>query len=291
MALCGYLKADTTVTISLGPFMDDDDAATEKTGLTIQDTEVFLSKNGGAKANPNDTNDCTEDANGVYRKQLDTTDTNTEGILTVYINVSDALYVRQDYMVVAANVYDSLYAASGTDVLDVNVTEIEGSDPTDQIRDSVVDDSTQIDASQLNTHSAITAAAITDDWETQSQAAPTGFHVNVKEVNGTAQTANDNGADINAILADTGTDGVAVSAAAITAIWNKAMSDLAQGAPSATASVLTAINYLYEVWRNKTTTTATLVTVMKDDGSTGLVKSTISDNATTFTKGEFVSGA
>lgn len=73
-------------------------------------------------------------------------------------------------------------------------------------------------------------------------------------------------------------------------IWAKAMSDLATGAPSATASVLTAINYLYEALRNKTTTTATLVTIKKDDGSTDLMKSTISDDATTFTKGEFVSG-
>jgi hypothetical protein len=50
-----------------------------------------------------------------------------------------------------------------------------------------------------------TAAAIVDEFETQSQADPTGFHVNVKEVNGTGQTANDNGADINSILEDTGT--------------------------------------------------------------------------------------
>ncbi len=36
-----------------------------------------------------------------------------------------------------------------------------------------------------------TAADVVDEWETQSQADPTGFHVNVKEVNGTAQTAGD----------------------------------------------------------------------------------------------------
>lgn len=45
-----------------------------------------------------------------------------------------------------------------------------------------------------------TAAAIVDEWESQSQADPTGFHVNVLEVNGTAQTANDNGADINSMV-------------------------------------------------------------------------------------------
>ncbi len=50
-----------------------------------------------------------------------------------------------------------------------------------------------------------TSADIVNEWESQSQADPTGFHVNVQEVSGTAQTANDNGADINAILVDTGT--------------------------------------------------------------------------------------
>jgi hypothetical protein len=52
----------------------------------------------------------------------------------------------------------------------------------------------------FSTHSA---ADVVNEFETQSQADPTGFHVNVMEVNGTAQTANDNGADINAILTDT----------------------------------------------------------------------------------------
>jgi hypothetical protein len=62
---------------------------------------------------------------------------------------------------------------------------------------------------------------IVDEWETQSQADPTGFHVNVKEVNGTAQTANDNGADINAILLDTGTNGVPLTAAAVDSILDE----------------------------------------------------------------------
>ena len=53
---------------------------------------------------------------------------------------------------------------------------------------------------------ATAATKIVDDWETQSQADPTGFHVNVLEVAGTSQTANDNGADINTILTGTVTD-------------------------------------------------------------------------------------
>lgn len=55
----------------------------------------------------------------------------------------------------------------------------------------------------------LTKGAIIDEFETQSQADPTGFHVNIKEVNGTAQTANDNGADINDILSDTAEIGTA----------------------------------------------------------------------------------
>lgn len=47
--------------------------------------------------------------------------------------------------------------------LDVNVLGIEGSDPTNQIRDSVVDDATRIDASALNTATVTTIPAILTD--------------------------------------------------------------------------------------------------------------------------------
>lgn len=57
-----------------------------------------------------------------------------------------------------------------------------------------------IDAAAL---AADAAAKIVDAWEAQSQADPTGFHVNVKEVNDTAQAANDNSADIIAIKTQT----------------------------------------------------------------------------------------
>ena len=107
----------------------------------------------------------------------------------------------------------------------------------------------------------------------------------------TAQSDLDTITGASGVLIDTdAVDADALKADAVDEIWAKAMSDLAQGAPSATASVLTAINYLYEAWRNKTTTTATLITVFKDDGSTELVRSTISDDATTFTKGEMATG-
>ena len=54
---------------------------------------------------------------------------------------------------------------------------------------------------------AVSAAVIVDEWELQSQADPTGFHVNVKEVNGTGQAANDNSTDINTLITQVGTAG------------------------------------------------------------------------------------
>ena len=45
--------------------------------------------------------------------------------------------------------------------------------------------------------------------------------VDVGSIGGTAQTANDVGGDVNSILADTGTDGVLVAAAAVTTIWDE----------------------------------------------------------------------
>lgn len=75
----------------------------------------------------------------------------------------------------------------------------------------------------------------------------------------------------------------------VTEIWSKAMSDLAAGAPSVTASVLIAINYLYEAWRNKTMTNSANneVELYKDDDVTKLCESDISDDGTRFTKGKY----
>ncbi len=86
------------------------------------------------------------------------------------------------------------------------------------------------------------------------------------------------------------TGAIAADAVAATALDNVVMSDLAQGAPSVTASLPVALNWLYEAFRNKTETTATRITIYKDDTATELARSTISDNATTFTKGEMATG-
>jgi hypothetical protein len=53
---------------------------------------------------------------------------------------------------------------------------------------------------------------------------------------------------------------------------------------------MTKLDYLYKFMRNKIETTATRIHVYDDAGTNKDHTSTISDDATTFTRGEFVAG-
>lgn len=103
-----------------------------------------------------------------------------------------------------------------------------------------------IDHASLTYASFVSAADMVDEWEAQSQADPTGFHINQKEVNGTAQTANDNSADINAILDDTtGLNGAAMrgtNSAALASVLDgvKAVTDIIFGHETTISAVQTA---------------------------------------------------
>lgn len=115
------LKQSTAATIKLGPFIDDTDGKTAETALTISQADIRLSKNGGDIAQTNNSTGATHDELGYYNVPLDTTDTNTLGRLKVMVHESGALPVWDEYLVVTANVYDTLCS---TDSLDVNVTTI-----------------------------------------------------------------------------------------------------------------------------------------------------------------------
>lgn len=112
------LKQSTAVTVKIGPFLDETDGKTAETALTIAQADVRLSKNGGNIAQKNDATSCTHDELGIYGCPLNTTDTGTLGRLQLWVHESGALPVWHEYMVVTANVYDTL---CGTDKFDVNV--------------------------------------------------------------------------------------------------------------------------------------------------------------------------
>ena len=133
-----FLKQSTAVTVVLGPFVDDTDGKTAETGLTISQADVRLSKNGGDFAQKNDANAATHDELGYYDVALDATDTGTLGALKVVVSESGALPVWEDFMVMPANVWDSLF---GADLLQVDCREFGSSalDLTSTMKTSVGD--------------------------------------------------------------------------------------------------------------------------------------------------------
>lgn len=112
-----WLKQSTAFTFRIGPFVDSTDGVTAETGLSIAQADIQLSKNGGAFAQTSASPTTTHDADGWYQCPLTATDTNTLGPLTVQIVMAGALPVWEHFMVVPANVYESVVA--GTEWLEV----------------------------------------------------------------------------------------------------------------------------------------------------------------------------
>lgn len=116
------LKQSMAVDVLIGPFVDLTDGYTAETAET---PTVKVSKNGQTLAAKNDVTTPVHDADGYYNCELDATDTNTLGALVLTVAASaSARPVRHDFMVLPANVYDSL--VGGTDSLEVDATAISG---------------------------------------------------------------------------------------------------------------------------------------------------------------------
>lgn len=122
-----YLKQSTSVVISFGPFVDATDGVTLETGLVSAldhaTTGIKLSKNGGAlTVRSAAVTASTYDSYGNYLVTLSTTDTNTLGRLRMqFVEPATCRAVHLDFMVVPANVWDSLF---GADALQVHAVEI-----------------------------------------------------------------------------------------------------------------------------------------------------------------------
>jgi hypothetical protein len=114
MALLTPLKQSTATTLLIGPFLDDTDGKTAETALTISQADVLLWKEGGTTlAQKNESTSATHRSHGLYTVPIDATDTNTLGVLTVSVQESGALPVRQDYEVVTADEFDRKFAIVG----------------------------------------------------------------------------------------------------------------------------------------------------------------------------------
>lgn len=123
MSASGFLKQSTAVTVLIGPFLDDADAKTPETALSIAASDVKIRKPGGSLAGKNESSAPSHDADGWYAAAFNTTDTNTLGPLKVSCQKSGALPVWHTFTVLAAEAYEAL---CGSGKLPVDVVQISG---------------------------------------------------------------------------------------------------------------------------------------------------------------------
>ncbi len=122
-----YLRADTITEVTIGPALAVGDGFVPVTNLVGSAADEFEIIKHGATTTTTiaGTLAAITGADGYYALDLSATDTDTEGRLTLLINDDSLILpIRHEFMVVNANVFDSLFAASGVDTLDVAVTSM-----------------------------------------------------------------------------------------------------------------------------------------------------------------------
>lgn len=121
MGFGGYLKADTEIKVVIGPVVAVGDGFTPVTNLALNtaDEAEIMKHNAAAVTDISAyTFAAIANADGYYNLTLAAGGLDTEGRLTVLINDDSlCLPVRADFMVVNANVFDSMFAAATTDYL------------------------------------------------------------------------------------------------------------------------------------------------------------------------------
>lgn len=132
-----FLKTNTATRITVGPFFDRTDGITPEVALTVTSCKLTLVVDTGgvptlvldtaptASGGANDMVHITGDDAGFYDLELAAADVNYVG--RAMLAITDAAThcpVFHEFMILPANVYDSL--VGGTDTLNADVTQISG---------------------------------------------------------------------------------------------------------------------------------------------------------------------
>lgn len=113
------LKQSTAVVVPFGPFLDVTDGKTPETALSSQTGRIF--KHGAVAATFTPAS-WSHQWKGKYNVGLSTSHTDTLGLLEIFFyDETTYMYVQRPFMVVPANVYDSL---CGSDRLQVDTREM-----------------------------------------------------------------------------------------------------------------------------------------------------------------------
>jgi hypothetical protein len=309
MGFGGYLQANTAVDVLIGPFIDDTDGKTAETALTLSQADIKLSKNGQALAQKHDDTAAAADANGYYNCELDATDTDTEGTLTLIVHETGALPVRQDFMVLAQAAYISLVTAKDAGFMDINVKAVS--------EDTTAADNLELACDNYSATRGLSGTAIPAVAADAAGGLPIsdagGLDLDAKLANTNEVTAARMGAltdwinggrldlILDIIAADTTTDipalidalptAAEINAEVVDALNTDTYAEPGQGTPAATLSLAAKIGYLFKSWRNKKEQTATEWRLYNDNTSTLDQKAAVSDDGTTTTKNEIATGA
>jgi len=130
MGFRGFLKADTQVIVNIGPFVDVTDGYTCQTDIDISaaDSAKLLAHGSATVVDlSGNTWAALANADGWYSLTLTAGNLGTEGMVSIMIeDVSDCRPVESTFMVVNANVFDSLFAVAATDYLRVDLYQVLG---------------------------------------------------------------------------------------------------------------------------------------------------------------------
>ena len=255
----------------LGPFVDTAGAAV--TDLTISTATIRLSANGGNMAGKN-TGGSTHDENGWYTTTLDTADTTAVGRLQISANNSSALPVWMEGQVIEETIYDAIFAAGAN--------AWSGSTGASQITGIA----TGVITADTIAANAIGASEIADgaiDAATFAAGA-----INAAAIaDGAIDAATFAAGAIDAAAIATGAiDADALAASAVDEIWDEALTET-PGAPAITGTIRQYMAWWAALSRNRITQTATVTTLRNDANDADLSTSGVTDDATTFVRGEF----
>jgi hypothetical protein len=207
-----YLKQSTaSQSVLIGPFVDATDGATAETALTIANTDIRLSANGGNLAAKN-SGGGTHDEAGWYTITLDATDTATVGRLQLHCKVAGALMVHMEFQVLEEAVYDALIGASALGYVanaPVNVAQLSGDATAADNAEAFFDGTGYAGTNNvIPTVTTLTGHTAQTGDAYARLGAPAGASVSADVAAVKSDTA--------AVLLDTGTDGVVVAAASKT---------------------------------------------------------------------------
>jgi hypothetical protein len=275
-----WLKQSTSVDLPIGPFLDAGDGITAETALTLTQPDIRLKKNGGAWAQKAAAQTLSHEENGFYEVTLDATDTDTLGHLRLAVFESGACPVWEDFLVVSANIYDSLVA--GSDTIDTTVTAIgAGAITAAAIATGAIDaDAIATDAvTEIQSGLATASALSTADGKIDAILVDTGTDIpaTLVTIAGYLDT------EIAAIKAKTDNlpaDPADASdvAAAISALLTTAMTE-SYSTDGGTVTVAQALYELLAIAQEKSIS-GTTMTVKKRDGSTTALTLTLNDATT-----------